>query len=333
MTTRCSLPTVFWLAANCYTAASAVSPQESTDAHCQFQDAREVEGSLQAILYSTNADTAAQTIRTLFVETLDFDYADRLVPLNGADTNLPADARLLARRDGISALYVPLDEADGNHVTGAVASAAAKVIGDTIADEPLLLFTSRDHDQLHVIYPDLSGSRPALQRMVAHREQPRRTLVQQVANLWHDYGALGKPLGEAVRSAFSVQPVTDAFFKDYKDAYDDAVALVANQLEQQDAEQFAQTLFNRLLFTHFVSRKGWLKFNGDTDYLNALWADYQADAKQTNFYRDRLSALFFAGLNNPQSQNLSAGVQPLIGDVPFLNGGLFSRKRTWTAAP
>ena len=130
-----------------------------------IQDAREVERSLQTILYATDADTAVQAIRTLFVETLDFDYADRLVPLKGADPNLPSDARLVARRDGISALYVPLDEADGNNVTGAVASAAPKVIGDTITDEPLLLFTSRDHDQLHIICPDLTGSRPSLQRM------------------------------------------------------------------------------------------------------------------------------------------------------------------------
>ena len=293
-----------------------------------IQDAREVERSLQAILSAPDANNVAQAVRTLFVETLDFDYADRLVSLNGADPNLPSDARLLARRDGVSALYVPLRDpseaaAEGNRVTGAIASAAAKVIGDTIADEPLLLFTSRDRDQLHVIYPDLSSSRPALQRMVAHRDQPRRTVVQQLANLWHDYGVLGLPMGAAVRNAFSVQPVTDAFFKDYKAAYDDAVALLADQLERQDAEQFTQTLFNRLLFTHFVSRKGWLKFDGDTDYLNALWADYQADARQTNFYRDRLTTLFFAGLNNPQSQNLSAGVQPLIGEVPFLNGGLF----------
>ena len=287
------------------------------------QDACEVERSLQAILSAPDADNVAQAIRTLFVETLDFDYADRLVSLNGTDPNLPSDARLLARRDGISVLYVPLDDADGNQVTSATASAAAKVIGDTIADEPLLLFTNRDRNQFHVIYPDLSGSRPTLQRMVAHRDQSRRTVVQQLANLWHDYGELGLPMGAAVRNAFSVQPVTDAFFKDYKAAYDDAVVLLADQLEQQDAEQFTQTLFNRLLFTHFVSRKGWLKFNGETDYLNALWRDYQASPSENNFYAGRLTTLFFAGLNNPQSQNLSAGVQPLIGEVPFLNGGLF----------
>ena len=288
-----------------------------------IQDAREVEGSLRDILAASSADAASASIRTLFVETLDFDYADRLVPLNGADPNLPSDARLVARRDGISALHVPLDGANGNQVTSAIASAAAKVIGDTIADEPLLLFTSRDHDQLHIICPDLSGSRPALQRMVAHREQPRRTLIQQIANLWHEYGVLGKPLGDAIRNAFNVHPVTEAFFKDYKAAYDAAVELLAHQLERKDAEQFTQTLFNRLLFTHFVSRKGWLKFNGDADYLNALWFDYQAEGKQANFYAGRLRCLFFDGLNNPDGRDLTNGLSPLIGEVPFLNGGLF----------
>ena len=91
--------------------------------------------------------------------------------------------------------------------------------------------------------------------MVSHRRQPGRTVVEQIANLWHDYGVSGKTMGEAVRNAFSVQPVTDAFFRDYKAAYDDAVSLIAANIERVDAEQFTQTLFNRLLFVHFVSRK------------------------------------------------------------------------------
>ena len=142
-----------------------------------IQDAREVERSLRGILSATDADGAAQAVRTLFVEPLDYDYADLRVPLSGADANLPTDARLLARRDGVSALYIPLDGAGGNRVTGAVAAAAARVIGNAIADEPLLLFTGRDRDELHVIYPDLSGIRPKLQRMVFHRERPSRTVV------------------------------------------------------------------------------------------------------------------------------------------------------------
>ena len=68
---------------------------------------------------------------------------------------------------------------------------------------------------------------------------------------------LGKPMGEAVRSAFNVQPVTEAFFKDCKAAYEDAVESLAQSIDREDAEQFAQTLFNHLMFIHFASRKGW----------------------------------------------------------------------------
>ena len=289
-----------------------------------IQDAHEVERGLQTILTAPDADGRAREIRKLFVETLDFDHADLLVALGTAnDPNLPSDARLLARRDGFSVLYISLDNADDSRVKTATAAGAAKIAGDAIADEPLMLFTNRDCDQLHVIYPDLSGNRPRLQRMVAYRGQPGRTVVQQIANLWNDYGKSGMTMGEAIRNAFSVQPVTDAFFKDYKAAYDDAVSLIADNIERVDAEQFTQTLFNRLLFVHFVSRKGWLKLNGDTDYLNALWQDYKASPSSTNFYRERLRTLFFDGLNNPQSPNPTSRVQSLIGEVPFLNGGLF----------
>ena len=135
-----------------------------------IQDAREVQRGLQKIFEAKDSDERARAIRSLFVETLDFDQMDLRVPLEAAnDRNLPADARLVARRGGFSVLYIPMDYAETNRVSTATASAAAKVIGNDVADEPLLLFTNRDCDQLHVIYPDLSGSRPRLQRMVAHR--------------------------------------------------------------------------------------------------------------------------------------------------------------------
>ena len=168
--------------------------------------------------------------------------------------------------------------------------------------------------------------------MVFHRERPGRTVVQQIANLWRDYGVSGKPMGEAVRSAFDVQPVTEAFFKDCKAAYNDAVESLATSIDREDAEQFAQTLFNRLLFIHFASKKGWLRFNGDTEYLNALWQDYGTGLGDGNFYRDRLLPLFFSGLNNPDAitpmqapaihqavRNMKA-VDPACGSGAYLLG-------------
>ena len=34
--------------------------------------------------------------------------------------------------------------------------------------------------------------------------------------------------------------------------------------EEEQKHLFTQTLFNRLMFVYFLSRKGWLKFKGDT---------------------------------------------------------------------
>ena len=293
-----------------------------------IQDAQEVERSLQSILAAPDTNARIQAVRTLFVEILDYDYTDQRVSLGATGNDqLPSEAYIVARRDGVSAVYVPLDGADSNRVTGVVASAAAKAMGNTLADEPLLLFTNRDGDQLHIIRPDLAGSRPRLQRIVAYRDQHQRTVVERIANMWEDYGNRGKTIGEAIAKAFSVEPVTREFFETYREIFEEAEARISGfgngKADQEDKHLFTQTLFNRLMFIYFLSRKGWLKFEGDTDYLNALWRDHQSLPDHGNFYTTRLRPLFFSGLNNPNSMDLTQGLATLIGEVPFLNGGLF----------
>ena len=292
------------------------------------QDAQEVERSLQSILAAPDTNARIQAIRTLFVEILDYDYTDQRVSLGATGNDqLPDEAYIVARRDGVSAVYVPLDGADSNRVTGVVASAAAKAMGNALADEPLLLFTNKDGDQLHIISSDLAGSRPRLQRIVAHRNQRQRTVVERIAGMWDNYGNQGKTIREAIADAFSVEPVTKQFFETYREIFEEAEARISGfgngKADQEDKHLVTQTLFNRLMFIYFLSRKGWLKFEGDTDYLNALSRDHQSLPDHGNFYTTRLRPLFFSGLNNPNSMDLTQGLAMLIGEVPFLNGGLF----------
>ena len=292
------------------------------------QDAQEVERSLQAILTAPDIEARTQAIRALFVETLDYDYADQQLSLQPAgNSQLPDEAYIVARRDGVSAVYVPLDDASSNRVTGATASAAAKAIGNALADDPLLLFTNRDCDQLHIINPDLTGSRPRLERIVAHRNQHQRTVVERIAGMWDSYGNQGNTIREAIADAFSVEPVTKQFFETYREIFEHAKAQIsgfgAGTDEQEQKHLFTQSLFNRLMFVYFLSRKGWLKFQGDTDYLNALWRDHQSLPNHGSFYVTRIQSLFFSGLNNPKSMDLTGGLATLIGEIPFLNGGLF----------
>ncbi|GCA72874.1 modification methylase PaeR7I [Microcystis aeruginosa NIES-2519] len=86
------------------------------------------------------------------------------------------------------------------------------------------------------------------------------------------------------------------------------------------------------MFIVFIQKKGWLKFNEQTNYLETLWQDYQNDnsTSDKNFYHNRLTHLFFTGLNNPQQTDIiginnGGFLRQIIGTVPYLNGGLFEQ--------
>ena len=291
-----------------------------------IQDTTGVEQKLQEILSNGDVDRRLQAIRELFVGILDYDNADQLVSLESAgNAQLPKDAHVAARRDGVTVAYIPLDDAPTNRVNGIVVSAAAKALGNVLADDLLLIFTNRERDQLHIISPDLSGIRPKLQRLVAYRDQLQRTVPQQIANMWDNYGNKSKTLRESIKEAFNVEPVTQDFFGTYSNLFEEAKEKIRGfRPEEADQKQmFTQTLFNRLMFVYFLSRKGWLKFEGNPDYLKALWSSYSPESSAGNFYNTHLRPLFFNGLNNPDVGILSEDEKSLIGDVPFLNGGLF----------
>ena len=298
------------------------------------EDAVEVEARIARTFADASPADRAAEIRALFVETLDFDAASGEVPLHPApkDVELPAAAERIAESDGVHVLYIALDTPDTDRVRKTEAAAAARLIADQLGEDLLLLFTNPSASQLHLVHPSFEGARPTLRRMIVERDLPRRTAVQQVSNIyWYrqDTGSIRSALDRA----FDVEAVTRHFFDEYKRVFDHAVERVegfgADDDEQDLKKLFVQTLFNRLMFVYFVSRKGWLTFGGDNDYLNAIWSDYQTCADEdSNFHYDRLRLLFFAGLNNYRAEDLTSEPEALklIGDVPFLNGGLFDKR-------
>ena len=83
-----------------------------------IHDAKDVDAALRHIAAAPDHAGRVHEARRLFVETLDFAYANNLIALHGADYRrlpdavrraLPSDARLIAARDGVSLAYIPLD--------------------------------------------------------------------------------------------------------------------------------------------------------------------------------------------------------------------------------
>ena len=295
------------------------------------EDAVEVEDRIKSF-FDAEPYRRASELRALFVEVLDFEPESGKVPLAGSPRNveLPPAADRIAYLDGVHVLYVPLNPQDTERVRKSEAAAAARLIADQLGDDLLLVFTNRSADQIHLILPSFEATRPTLRRMVVERDLPRRTAVQQVSNIYWNLKD-GSGIRDALNQAFDVEAVTREFFKEYKQVFDHTLERVegfgSSEGEKESKKLFVQTLFNRMMFIYFLSRKGWLSFRSDKDYLNGLRCDYLSEEDDDkNFHRDRLRSLFFNGLNNPLSMDIRpASLTLLIGTVPFLNGGLFDK--------
>jgi hypothetical protein len=146
-----------------------------------------------------------------------------------------------------------------------------------------------------------------------HRDSEIRTLCQ------HNLPVLEWDKQSEWAQAFSIEKVTKEFYKAYAGVFqaaEDYIAKANKRLKDDRLRLFTQMLFNRLMFLRFVEKKRWLKFGDGRDYLKNMFA--AGGLKGKSFYKSRLCPLFFEGLAIEK-----ADCRDAVGDVPFLNGGLF----------
>ncbi|CAG0976982.1 Modification methylase PaeR7I [Anaerolineae bacterium] len=217
-----------------------------------------------------------------------------------------------------------------------------EILPPLIRDHPFALFVFSDeaHKNWHFVnVKDGRHDRPLIRRITVAEDEQLRTASQRIAML--DLEAIpgdlfGKSLLEIQKrhnDAFDVEAVTREFFRDYRRVFEGAEAQIGG-LVNSDRRLFTQRLFNRLMFIRFLERKGWLTFGNSRDYLQTLWRDYTKNKRLgETFYTSRLFPLFFAGLNNTgeidiMGINKGGVLKDIIGQVPYLNGGLFEETET-----
>ncbi len=284
----------------------------------QLQDVHRIDDRIRALLNASTDGAALTALRSLFVEELDFEARDGTIRLQGKD--LPDTATRIAEKQGVQVVAVRL-RSSGRVLVQNIRE-ALKDIGRALDGDLLLVAGNAEGGEWQLVYPSTRDGREVLRRILLHRGQSYPTVVEQLGKV---YGRARRgDLRQALDEAYDVEAVTREFFKQYKIAFDSAVGSIAG-LEEEQRRLFCQVLFNRLMFIYFLQRMGRLSFNGRTDYLEALWQD--ATAKGENFYQEQLRLLFFVGLSHPRSGKYDEArrlVADKIGDVPFLNGGLFS---------
>jgi len=121
--------------------------------------------------------------------------------------------------------------------------------------------------------------------------------------------------------------VTKQFYEGFKHEHSKFLAEIksSKMTEKADLEWYASVMLNRLMFVYFIQKKGFL--DGNADYLRERLGKVQqrvGDDKFLSFYRHFLLRLFHNYLNKPTAQRFgSSQFDDLIGNVPYLNGGIF----------
>lgn len=88
------------------------------------------------------------------------------------------------------------------------------------------------------------------------------------------------------------------------------------------AEVVLNRFLTRALLVAFLQSRGWLSFRGRRDYLQALYEDWSA-SPGAHLFQQRLALVFYSALD--ESRATARGVlEPQIGTVPFIGGGVFS---------
>jgi adenine-specific DNA-methyltransferase len=162
-----------------------------------------------------------------------------------------------------------------------------------------------------------------------------------------------------VIDAFSVEKLTDEFFRKYKEQFqifnnylieDDTIRynifeIDRNEIAEQKASNelpirdFTKKLLGRIVFLYFLQRKGWMGVltpktgeeiiwsGGFGDFIHKLFNEAKTPSK---FHSKYLKELFYNTLNNANRENfvfLIDGKSPFKDNinrsVPYLNGGLF----------
>lgn len=207
-----------------------------------------------------------------------------------------------------------------------------------ITHEHLLIFADAARSTLTWLWVARAPGQPLTTRthtwhQGASGEALRQKLEQIVWSLEDEEAITLTDVITGLRRAFDRDKVSKRFYERFKTEHQAFSGFITGLAETTHRAWYASLMLNRLMFVYFIQRKGFL--DGNTQYLADRLRriqDEQGKDQFHSFYRAFLCRLFHEGLNQPKkarADDLSA----LIGEVPYLNGGLFDLHELESANP
>lgn len=207
-----------------------------------------------------------------------------------------------------------------------------------LAHEHLLVFADAKESMLTWLWVSRVPGQPTATRTHTwHKGQSgeslRQKLSQIVWSLEEEEAITLTDVITGLRNAFDRDRISKSFYDKFKAQHEAFAEFIKGLSAASDKAWYASLMLNRLMFVYFIQKKGFL--DGDENYLANRMAHVQAAAgkgKFHSFYRQFLRRLFHEGLGQAKAER-NPELTRLIGEVPYLNGGLFSLHELEEANP
>ena len=197
-----------------------------------------------------------------------------------------------------------------------------------IAYEHLLIFTDSEEETLTWLWVSRVPGQPIATRTHTWRKgesgEPLRQKLESIVWSLEDEEAI--TLADVItgmKGAFDRNSISKYFYDLFKAKHAQFSEFIEGLDNVVDKDWYASLMLNRLMFIYFIQRKGFL--NGNGNYLKDKLRQVQEESGKGHFhsfYRVFLKRLFHEGLGTPADQR-GADFDRLLGEIPYLNGGLF----------
>ncbi|WP_414541283.1 Eco57I restriction-modification methylase domain-containing protein [Nostoc sp. CCY0012] len=219
--------------------------------------------------------------------------------------------------------------ADGIIPEAKVRNAIHKEITSLIA-ENLLIFIDKQRTRSLWYWVKREDKKTFIRDHLYVKGQPGDLFLSKLGSLVIDITELEDDnlsvveIAYRLQNAFDVEPVTKKFYKEFQEQHQQFLQYVQGINNETDRRWYTSVILNRLMFVYFLQRKRFID-NGDLEYLPNKLKQMQQRGENL-FYQEFLNALFFESFAKPENER-DRTVQALVGNVKYLNGGLFLKHR------
>ena len=265
----------------------------------------------------------------IFIEELGWSAPKSRQPLEYAITNATLTATAIAELGGASVFVVTA--ADSAIPPRKSRDDFQRELSKQHAYENLLIFVDAAQTKSVWYWVKRDGTKRYPREHVYVKGQPGDLMLGKLNEMIADstafdlWGNVVVTEGiERLRRGLDIEAVTKKFYTEFKAEHTKFLEFITGIGDERDKRWYASVLLNRLMFIYFLQKKGFLDVgagkDGNRNYLHdKLKAALDGGH---NFYALFLNALFFEGFAKPEAFRSDAA-KNLVGDVPYLNGGLF----------